>query len=129
MLHNNRTHIYLTLLLGISLLVVFYKNWNLNFSNGELNVKLRSLEENNFMLLEKKDNLEKINSEYLNDIKKIQQKIDDYLQLVQRKEYEIRNNKQIYETNLERLERQESENRQSILVSSSHFSTFHLRQT
>lgn len=124
MLHNNRTHAYLILLLCISLLVVFYNNWNLNLANEELNVKLRSLEEKNFMLLQKKDNLEKLNSENMNDIKKIQQKVEDYSQLVERKEDEISNNKQIYETNLERLERQENEDKQSILVSLSNFKRF-----
>lgn len=117
MLHNNRTHTYLILLLAILLLVVFYKNWNLNLTNEELNLKLRSSVEKNFMLLQKKDNLEKINSEYMDDIKKIQQKVEDYSQLVERKEYEISNNKQIYETKLESLERQENEDKQSILVS------------
>ncbi len=89
----------------ILLLINFYKNWNLNSLNQEINHKLQSSEERNSQLLKKKDNLEKQNSDYSNSINSFQDKINEYAGLVERKDHEIKDNKLKHISQIDVLER------------------------
>ena len=102
---NNKAPLYLSITLSVLLLIIFYKNWNLNSLNQEVNHKLQSSEERNSQLLKKKDNLEKQNSDYSNSINSFQDKINEYAGLVERKDHEIKDNKLKHISQIDVLER------------------------
>ena len=102
---NNKAPLYLSITLSVLLLINFYKNWNLNSLNQEVNHKLQSSEERNSQLLKKKDNLEKQNSDYSNSINSFQDKINEYAGLVERKDHEIKDNKLKHISQIDVLER------------------------
>jgi hypothetical protein len=102
---NNKAPLYISITLSVLLLINFYKNWNLNSLNQEINHKLQSSEERNSQLLKKKDNLEKQNSDYSNSINSFQDKINEYAGLVERKDHEIKDNKLKHISQIDVLER------------------------
>ena len=102
---NNKAPLYLSITLSVLLLINFYKNWNLNSLNQEVNHKLQSSEERNSQLLKIKDNLEKQNSDYSNSINSFQDKINEYAGLVERKDHEIKDNKLKHISQIDVLER------------------------
>ena len=102
---NNKAPLYLSITLSVLLLINFYKNWNLNSLNQEVNHKLQSSEERNSQLLKIKDNLEKQNSDYSNSINSFQDKINEYAGLVERKDHEIKDNKLKHISQIDVLEK------------------------